>query len=219
MTATADSHQITSVEQLRQLIGAPSELVPHKLWNELDESCMDFIKRSPFLLLATADAEGHQDCDPNGRGPAGRRVPRRGVVGVPFGQRRAEEPHCEAVQGRGDGDGTGAAVLLAEEAHDHNQGLQRRDEVEHHHVDDVGEPLARVQLEGSDAPGRKGVEAHGGGAGEDASCGRNVVDREARRISAGGQNVAAKLGDEGSGRSAAREVLASASSADWWTDG
>ena len=69
MTATADSHQITSVEQLRQLIGAPSELVPHKLWKELDESCMDFIKRSPFLLLATADAEGHQDVSPKGDGP------------------------------------------------------------------------------------------------------------------------------------------------------
>ncbi len=69
MTATTDPHQITSVEQLRERIGSPSELVPHKLWTELDESCMDFIKRSPFLLLATADAEGNQDVSPKGDGP------------------------------------------------------------------------------------------------------------------------------------------------------
>ena len=52
MTATPDTHRITRVEQLRELIGAPSELVPHKLWTELDETCMDFVQRSPFLLLA-----------------------------------------------------------------------------------------------------------------------------------------------------------------------
>ena len=68
MTA-ADPNRISSVEQLRELIGSPSELVPHKLWTELDESCMDFIKRSPFLLLATADAEGNQDVSPKGDGP------------------------------------------------------------------------------------------------------------------------------------------------------
>ncbi len=69
MTATPDTHRITSVEQLRELIGAPSELVPHKLWTELDETCMDFVQRSPFLLLATADAEGNQDVSPKGDGP------------------------------------------------------------------------------------------------------------------------------------------------------
>ncbi len=69
MTATPDTHRITSAEQLRELIGAPSELVPHKLWTELDETCMDFVQRSPFLLLATADAEGNQDVSPKGDGP------------------------------------------------------------------------------------------------------------------------------------------------------
>ena len=69
MTATADPHRITSVEQLRERIGSPSELVPHKLWTELDESCTDFIKRSPFLLLATADVAGNQDVSPKGDGP------------------------------------------------------------------------------------------------------------------------------------------------------
>lgn len=69
MTAKPDTYRINSVEQLRELVGSPSELVPHKLWTELDETCMDFVKRSPFLLLATADAEGNQDVSPKGDGP------------------------------------------------------------------------------------------------------------------------------------------------------
>ncbi len=69
MTAKPDTYRLTSVEQLRELVGSPSELVPHKLWTELDETCMDFVKRSPFLLLATADAEGNQDVSPKGDGP------------------------------------------------------------------------------------------------------------------------------------------------------
>lgn len=74
MTAHADPHRITSQEQLRELIGVPGDLVPHKLWTALDESCIDFIRRSPFLLLATADAQGNQDVSPKGDGP--------GFVGV-----------------------------------------------------------------------------------------------------------------------------------------
>ena len=68
MTAHADPHRITNQEQLRELIGAPGDLVPHKLWTVLDESCIDFIRRSPFLLLATADAQGNQDVSPKGDG-------------------------------------------------------------------------------------------------------------------------------------------------------
>lgn len=68
MTAHADPHRITNQEQLRELIGAPGDLVPHKLWTALDESCIDFIRRSPFLLLATADAQGNQDVSPKGDG-------------------------------------------------------------------------------------------------------------------------------------------------------
>ncbi len=69
MKAETDSHRITTVEQLCTLIGTPHELVPHKLWQKLDESCIHFIKRSPFLLLATSDAEGNLDVSPKGDGP------------------------------------------------------------------------------------------------------------------------------------------------------
>ena len=69
MTGTTDPYRISSAEQLRELVGSPGELVPHKLWTELDEACMDFIKLSPFLLLATADVKGNQDVSPKGDGP------------------------------------------------------------------------------------------------------------------------------------------------------
>ena len=69
MTATADPHRITSEERLRELIGSHTELVTQKLWRELDENCMGFIKRSPFLLLSTADAAGNQEVSPKGDGP------------------------------------------------------------------------------------------------------------------------------------------------------
>jgi PPOX class probable FMN-dependent enzyme len=68
MTHT-DAHRITSVEQLRGIIGEPSPLVSHKLWKTLEPAAIEFIQRSPFLLLATADAAGNQDVSPKGDGP------------------------------------------------------------------------------------------------------------------------------------------------------
>ncbi len=68
MTAV-DAHRISTVDELRAIIGTPSDLVPHKLWTALDDTCVDFIQRSPFLLLATSDAEGNMDVSPKGDGP------------------------------------------------------------------------------------------------------------------------------------------------------
>jgi PPOX class probable FMN-dependent enzyme len=63
------SYRITSAEQLRAIIGEPSPLVNHKLLTGLDQAATDFIRRSPFLVLATADASGRQDASPKGDGP------------------------------------------------------------------------------------------------------------------------------------------------------
>jgi uncharacterized protein len=62
-------HGITTLEQLRSLIGQPLPIVKLKLLSALDEMAVDFIKRSPFLLLGTADAEGNLDVSPKGDGP------------------------------------------------------------------------------------------------------------------------------------------------------
>jgi uncharacterized protein len=68
MTDPAD-HRITTLAQLRELIGQPLPIVKLKLLSALDEMAIDFIKRSPFLLLGTADAEGNLDVSPKGDGP------------------------------------------------------------------------------------------------------------------------------------------------------
>lgn len=62
-------HRITTVEQLRAILGEPNPMTPKKLLRELDEMAIDFIRRSPFLALGTADAEGNQDVSPKGDGP------------------------------------------------------------------------------------------------------------------------------------------------------
>jgi PPOX class probable FMN-dependent enzyme len=68
MTA-ADGYRIANLAQLREVIGEPSPLVHKKLLGELDETAKQFIRRSPFLVLATADSEGNQDASPKGDGP------------------------------------------------------------------------------------------------------------------------------------------------------
>jgi PPOX class probable FMN-dependent enzyme len=63
------NYRIRDVAQLRQLIGDPGALVPKKLLGALDGPATDFIQRAPFLVIATADAEGNQDASPKGDGP------------------------------------------------------------------------------------------------------------------------------------------------------
>ena len=54
-------HRIETVAQLQELLGEPNPMTPKKLFSALDKAAMDFIRRSPFLVLATADAEGNED--------------------------------------------------------------------------------------------------------------------------------------------------------------
>jgi len=68
MEASSD-YRITSLAQLRAIFGEPSPLVAKKLLNGLDEMAAAFIRRSPFLVLGTADADGNQDVSPKGDGP------------------------------------------------------------------------------------------------------------------------------------------------------
>ncbi len=63
------AHRVETVTQLQTLIGEPNPLTPKKLFSALDEAAIDFIGRSPFLVLATADAQGNQDASPKGDGP------------------------------------------------------------------------------------------------------------------------------------------------------
>jgi PPOX class probable FMN-dependent enzyme len=62
-------HRIESIEQLRSLMGEPHPLTQKKVFRALDQTAIGFIKRSPFIVLSTADAAGNQDASPKGDGP------------------------------------------------------------------------------------------------------------------------------------------------------
>jgi uncharacterized protein len=64
--STQASEFIQSEEELRSLIGFPSELVRNKVIDCIDHHVADYIARSPFLVLATADENGFCDSSPKG---------------------------------------------------------------------------------------------------------------------------------------------------------
>ena len=60
---------LTSEDQIREIIGYPSELVKRKVINRIDKHCLNFISLSPLLFLSTADNEGNCDVSPRGDSP------------------------------------------------------------------------------------------------------------------------------------------------------
>lgn len=66
---TTFSKTITSEEELRALLGYPSETVSNKAIAYIDEHCKNFISQSPFLIIGTSDQNGKCDTSPRGDGP------------------------------------------------------------------------------------------------------------------------------------------------------
>jgi hypothetical protein len=60
---------ITSEQQLRDLVGVPGDRSTKKERPALDVHSRAFIARSPFLLMATSDADGRCDVSPKGDAP------------------------------------------------------------------------------------------------------------------------------------------------------
>lgn len=70
MTTPLSEHDITSLDQLRQLYREPVELAKLKKGPVIEGGAAEFVARSPFCCLATAGADGTCDVSPRG-GPAG----------------------------------------------------------------------------------------------------------------------------------------------------
>ena len=64
------THRITTETELRAVIGEPNDVVLTKISDRLHPITRGFIDRSPFVVLATADAGGRCDVSPRGD-PAG----------------------------------------------------------------------------------------------------------------------------------------------------
>jgi hypothetical protein len=83
---------VTTEAQLREVLGVPTERVVRKQISFLDAHCRAFIAKSPFLLLASYDADGNVDVSPKGD-PAGFvRVLDETTLAIPdrLGNRRAD---------------------------------------------------------------------------------------------------------------------------------
>ena len=61
---TLDSH-----DDLRSMYRPPTTLPLEKVIHALDEHCVDFLAKSPFMVLSTANADGTVDGSPKGGAP------------------------------------------------------------------------------------------------------------------------------------------------------
>src|SRR6056297_2937588 len=68
-TQLSDPHAVTTDADLIALIGSPDERVKVKLRTEIDDTARAFIERSPFVVVATCDADGRLDASPKGDPP------------------------------------------------------------------------------------------------------------------------------------------------------
>jgi PPOX class probable FMN-dependent enzyme len=71
---TAFNRVVTSIEELRELLGEPSERAKLKEMTSLDEHCKAFIANAPFVLVGTSNARGQCDVSPKGDEPGFVRV-------------------------------------------------------------------------------------------------------------------------------------------------
>ncbi len=60
---------INTIEELRDIMGHPNEVVLRKTIDHVDEICRAFIEKSPFITIATADADRNLDVSPKGDPP------------------------------------------------------------------------------------------------------------------------------------------------------
>lgn len=60
---------LTSEDEIRDLLGYPSELVKKKVIQYLDIHCRNFISLSPLLFISTSDEQGFCDVSPRGDAP------------------------------------------------------------------------------------------------------------------------------------------------------
>lgn len=74
MSAESSYSTVTSEAALRDLFPAPKERVILKQMASLDKYCRRFVEMSPFVCLATSNAEGRVDVSPRGDAPGFVRV-------------------------------------------------------------------------------------------------------------------------------------------------
>jgi PPOX class probable FMN-dependent enzyme len=83
---------LATEEEIEAILGKPNSRMLTKVIDTLDDICLAFIARSPFVIVASCDAAGHVDVSPKGD-PAGFvHVIDRQTIAIPErpGNRRAD---------------------------------------------------------------------------------------------------------------------------------
>ena len=78
-----DDFLIRTEADIDAVIGPQIEKVKEKVYTSFDESMLDFIKRSPFVLLSTIDSNGQIDVSPKGDSPGFVHVDETGGLLIP----------------------------------------------------------------------------------------------------------------------------------------
>ncbi|MGE0759388.1 MAG: MSMEG_1061 family FMN-dependent PPOX-type flavoprotein [Pirellulaceae bacterium] len=83
---------VSTVEELEAVLGRPNPRVARKVIFTLDAHCRQFIGRSPFVLVASADRNGNVDITPKGDPPGFVRILDDSTLAIPErpGNRRAD---------------------------------------------------------------------------------------------------------------------------------
>jgi uncharacterized protein len=83
---------VTTEDEIEAFLGRPSSKVLAKVIDTLDDICLAFIARSPFVVIASYDALGRVDVSPKGDPPGYVHVLDRRTIAIPErpGNRRAD---------------------------------------------------------------------------------------------------------------------------------
>ena len=83
MVQTTYGKVVRTKEELRALMGEPSERAVKKQMDHLDDHCRTILAHAPFMLLGTANATGWCDVSPKGDAPGFVRVLDERTIAIP----------------------------------------------------------------------------------------------------------------------------------------
>ncbi|WHX16527.1 pyridoxamine 5'-phosphate oxidase family protein [Streptomyces malaysiensis subsp. malaysiensis] len=137
MTQTSTRPRRLSPAEVRARLGEPEAMVKAKIQDRIDEHFRLFIAHSPFLTMATADAEGRADCSPRGDYPGFVKVLDDHTLAIPD---RPGNKIADSFRNLAENDGIGLLFLIP--------GLRETLRINGHAypTDDPG-VLARTQIE------------------------------------------------------------------------
>ena len=83
VAARLRAHRVETLDELYALNGQPNDAIVNKHTTYLTPLLEEFIKASPFFLIATSDAEGNCDVSPKGDPPGSVKILDRRTIAVP----------------------------------------------------------------------------------------------------------------------------------------